>query len=276
MTVLVTGACGRVGTALTEYLDDGFNIRCFDRRDHPACPTTVGDVADYPSLASAVDGVDALVHLAAASRVEAPWPDVLTSNIVGGYNALEAARRHEVERVVLASTNHVVGMYEEEHRPALYSLDYDLHLDETAPVRPDSHYATTKVFNEAQGRYYVEGHEFPKRVYVLRIGSVRGPDEDHPYADAERGVRDGKWSRDSDRYDREVTRMKATWQSRRDIAHLVECCLRDESVRYDVFYGVSDNDCRWLDIEHANSVLDYRPRDNGEEWDEPPAMSWES
>lgn len=270
MRVLLTGACGRVGTAVVNHLHDSFDFRYFDRQEHPTHQTHIGDVADYPSLAQAFEDVDHLVHLAAASKVDSPWSTVLQSNIIGGYNALEAARRNQVERVVFASTNHVMGTYEREHSPALYEPDYDLVLDRDDPMRPDSHYASSKAFNEAQARYYVEHHEYPKRVYILRIGSVRGPDEDHPYADAERGVRRGGWERDSERYRREVKRMKATWQSRRDVAAMIAACLENETVTYDVFYGVSDNDRRWFDIEHARSVLGYDPQDNGEDWNEPP------
>lgn len=269
MTVLVTGPTGRVGSALVAHLD-GFDITGFDRQECRHVPTETGDVADYPELESAVEGADAVVHLAAESAVDASWPVVLQSNVIGGYNLLEAARRNEVERVVLASTNHVLGMYEQEHSPELYERDYDLVLDQETPPRPDSHYAVSKVCNEGHARYYVENYEFPQRVYVLRLGSIRGEKQDHPYADAERGVERGEWERDSELYRQEVNRMKATWQSRRDVAHMVECCLRDETVTYDVFYGVSNNERRWFDIEHAKDVLGYTPRDNGEEWSEPP------
>lgn len=271
MTILVTGAYGRVGTALIDHLHETYDFTYFDRVDHPSYRTIVGELGDYPEVSAAFEDARAVVHLAAASSVDASWPTVLRSNVIGGYNCFEAARRNEVERVVFASTNHVVGMYETEHAPQLYEPDYDLRLTNETPPRPDSHYATSKVFNEALARYYVENYDYPKRVYVLRFGSVRGPADDHPYADAEAGVERGEWARGSEAYRREVKRMKATWQSRRDAAQLVETCLNDESVVYDVFYGTSDNDRGWLDIDHARDVLGYRPRDSGDDWDEPPA-----
>jgi hypothetical protein len=43
------------------------------------------------------------------------------------------------------------------------------------------------------------------------------------------------------------------WHSRRDLAQLVDRCLRDESVAADVFYGVSDNATWWFDISHART-----------------------
>jgi hypothetical protein len=60
--------------------------------------------------------------------------------------------------------------------------------------------------------------------------------------------------------------MKAMWLSRRDLAQLVDKCLKDKSVQFDIFYGVSKNDCRWFDICHASNVIGYKPKDNGENW----------
>lgn len=271
MNTLVTGAFGRVGTAVIDHASDRHEYWFLDRRDHPRIEATRGDVSSYDDLADALAGRDAVVHLAGASRTDADWHSVLQNNIIGGYNCFEAARERSVDSVVFASTNHAVGMYEDEHEPEIYAPDHDLLVDHTNPVRPDSYYATSKVFGEALGRYYVENYEYPKRVYVLRIGSVRNPPYDHPYGDAERGVETGQWERGSSDYRRSVHRMKALWQSRRDAASLVEHCLDDETVEFDVFYGVSDNDRSWLDVDHARAVLGYRPRDSAEDWTEPPA-----
>jgi nucleoside-diphosphate-sugar epimerase len=271
MSTLVTGAFGRVGTALIDHGTNTSGFTYLDTVDHPEIPSTVADVADYPLVAEAASGCDALVHLAAVSRVDAAWPSVLRSNIVGAYNCFEVARRETIETVVFTSSNHVVGMYEQEHAPALYDPDYDLTLDGDEQVRPDSYYGTSKAFGESLGRYYVENYAYPKRVYVLRIGSVRWPDEDHPYADAERGVSRGEWSCNSEPYEQEVDRLKATWLSRRDAARLVDSCLEDDSVTYGIFYGTSDNDRSWFDIGPARDQLGYSPASSGDDWTSPPS-----
>jgi hypothetical protein len=41
-------------------------------------------------------------------------------------------------------------------------------------------------------------------------------------------------------------------------------------VDLDVFWGVSDNDGRWVDLEHGREVLGYDPQDNGADWNSPP------
>lgn len=270
MSVLITGAFGRVGTALIDNETGGFEYYYLDREPHPSMEAVVADVSEFDKLQDAFHEHDCLVHLAAASAVDADWKPVLETNIIGTYNCLEACRQSQISTVVLASSNHVVGMYETEHSPELYSLNYDLLLDHRTPVRPDSYYGSSKVFTEALGRYYVENFEYPEQVYALRIGSVRPPEYDHPYGDAEQGVETGEWERGSAAYDRSVHRMKATWLSRRDAAQLVERCLEDKGVEFDIFYGISDNDRRWFDLEHARTVLGYRPRDQGEAWEAPP------
>lgn len=273
MNTIITGAYGRVGTALLDHQTEGFKYHPFDRRDHPRFETITGDISEYETVATSFESMDAVVHLAANPAVDGAWDSILQNNVIGAYNCLEACRKNHVDRVVLASSNHVVGMYETEHAPEIYQPDYDLLIDHTVPVRPDSFYGTSKVFLEALGRYYVENYSYPKRVYALRIASVRYPQYDHPFGDAERGVDNGKWTRESDQYHREVTRMKATWQSRRDVAALIECCLQDDSVSFDIFYGVSDNDCRWFDIGHAKETVGYDPVDSADEWTQPPSNS---
>jgi NAD+ dependent glucose-6-phosphate dehydrogenase len=278
MQVLITGAYGRCGTALIDHLDESsvYDFTYLNRSDRPAADpyggykTHLADVTNYEAMASAFEGQGAVVHLAGHPAVDGPWPDILQSNIIGMYNALEAARKHRVEKFVFASTNHVMGMYEEEFAPELYELGFDLTLDHTDPVRPDSYYGTSKSFGEDLGRYYVENYDAPTQFYALRIFSVRMPEYDHPYGDAEYAVENDEYERGSDAYERAAKRMKATWQSRRDFSHQVEQCLYDDDVEHDVFYGVSDNDRRWADIKHAREVIGYRPQDNAEDWDEPP------
>jgi nucleoside-diphosphate-sugar epimerase len=279
MDALVTGAYGRCGTAIIDHLDDSddYDWTYLNRSDRPddhpygGYDTLLADVTDYDALRRAFDGQDGVVHLAADPKVDAPWDSILENNIIGGYNALEAAREAEVETFVFASTNHVMGMYETEHAPDIYHPDTEVMVDHTDPVRPDSYYGSSKSFGEDLGRYYVENYEYPKQFYSLRICSVRWPEYDHPYGDAERGVENDTFERGSDEYERRVARMKAMWHSRRDFAHEVACCLDDDSVEFGVFYGVSANDRRWFDIDHAREEIGYDPQDNGDEWDAPPS-----
>jgi len=276
MNILVTGGNGIVGTAIIDTLSDRprYEFRPLDVEPRPDGDqdTFVASVGNYEAIRPAFDGVDAVIHLAVYSEglTGASWERTCTVNINGTRNVLRAAQDANVGTVVFASSNHVMGMYEEEFAPELYDPDYDLLLDHTDPVRPDSTYAVSKLFGENDGRYFVENRSYPEQFYALRICSVRTSEYDHPYGDAEKGIEEGKWERGSEKYEEMVARLKATWFSRRDCAHMVDLMLRDEDVTFDVFSGVSDNDGRWFDIDHARRVLGYDPQDNGKEWDAPP------
>ena len=278
MDVLVTGAHGTVGTAITDYLDDGrYNFTLLDiedRAEETPHRTVVADVRDYEAIRPHFDEQDAVVHLALVpgtggpSSREVGWSEPLADNLEGINNVYEAAIDANLDSIVFASSNHAVGMVEVQSAPDVYH-DTGITVDHTEPHRPDSRYGLTKSYGEDLGRLAAEAHNV--QFYGLRIGAVRDPEYDHPYGDAERGVDNGEWDRGSDEYEEQVARMKGLWQSRRDLAHMVECCLQDDSVEWDHFYGVSANDRRWLDdLERAREVIGYQPQDNGEDWDGPP------
>lgn len=275
MDVLLTGAAGNVGTTVREQLADReeYTFTYLDWEEIDEGPrdaeTVTADIADYDAIRPAFEGQDAVIHLAAEGGA-GEWPDILRNNVRGYYNVIEAARVAGVGSVIFASSNSVVGMHEHDHRPELYEPGYELVLDNTSPTRPTHRQAVSKVFGEQMGRYYVESHEYPRQFYALRIGSHRSPD-DHPYTDAEDEVEAGNIERGGPEYRQSVARLKTTWISQRDFGQLIHCCLQDDSVAFDVFYGVSDNRDRWMSLENARARLGYRPVDDGAEWDGPPS-----
>jgi len=108
-TVLVTGAAGAVGAALLDVLRAAsWRSRCLEHRRavRGADEIVRGDLADPPSLARAVDGVDAVLHLAALTHARRPRSYAEVN--VGGTTALvEAFRRSQARRLVLVSTRAV-------------------------------------------------------------------------------------------------------------------------------------------------------------------------
>jgi NAD+ dependent glucose-6-phosphate dehydrogenase len=102
--------------------------------------------------------MDAVVHLAGEPSTRADWETVKTHNIEGTYNVMEAARQAGVKKVVFASTNHVMGMYDRDRQWPIYAQQ---------PIRPDSLYGVSKAFGEALGRHYYD--QFGLSVICLRI-----------------------------------------------------------------------------------------------------------
>lgn len=281
MTVLITGAHGTVGTALTQYCQFEYDLldrknapkRLSDGNAHPhfTSDQIVADVTNMKEIIDLFQGYEAVVHLAGSPEVDTSFEQVLQNNVRGVYNCLEAAKHNNIGSFVFASSNHVVGQYEQESAPEVYEQECEITIDHTSPVRPDSHYGSSKAAGEAWGRQFADNHGI--QFYALRIGSIRPPRWDHPYGDAEQGVEQGKWERGSSDYNKQVKRLKCTWQSRRDFAQMVECCLADKEVTFDIFYGVSDNDRSWLDIDHARECIGYKPQDSSEEYSSPESFN---
>ncbi|AKU09835.1 NAD-dependent epimerase/dehydratase family protein [Haloferax gibbonsii] len=276
MDVLVTGAYGRCGTAIIDELseDSHYDFTCLNRSDRPAdhqygeYDTVVADVSDYEAIRPAFTGKDAVVHLAGFPSVASTYEDVDEPNLRGVNNVLTAAREAEVESVVFASSNHVVGMVERENAPEIYYPGHGVWITPNDSPRPDSYYGASKAFGETLGRFFVENFGFPRQFYSLRICSVRWEEYDHPFGDAERGVENGDFERGTEAYDEKVARMKAMWHSRRDFAHQVDCCLSDEDVTFGIYNGVSNNSRRWFSLERSKKELGYDPNDDGDEWPE--------
>jgi Nucleoside-diphosphate-sugar epimerases len=213
-TVLLTGAAGRIGTALRERLPaHGWTVRGFDRAAAP--DTLVGDITSPLDLDGAMSGVDAVAHFA-GQPTEAPWPVVRDANVEGTLQVFEAARRAGVRRVVYASSIHAVGFTPLEHA----ELPADL------PPRPDTLYGVSKVFAEGLGRYYVD--RYGMQVACLRIGTFADR-PDHP-------------------------RSLATWLSPGDAARLVAACLDAPDLTYALVWGISANTRRTWSLDAGRAL----------------------
>jgi NAD+ dependent glucose-6-phosphate dehydrogenase len=260
--VLVTGAYGLIAGAVFRHLHervDEYDVYGLARRRHASerAPKTLGhipedrfflaDLTNLSALEKAMKGVDVVVQLAADPRPDASWESVLGSNIVGARNVFEAAHRCGVKRVVFASSIMVSWGYQQEDPYKAISqgkfddiIPGELHtVTHEWPHRPTGLYPASKVWGEALARYYSDVHNMS--ALCLRIGWVNA--EDHPQN--ERGG--------------------AVWCSQRDIAQLVERSIEaPEDLKFDIFYGVSNNRWRWVDIEHPREVLGYIPQDSAE------------
>lgn len=250
--VLVTGANGLIGGIVRRHLGGDYALSFLALEPAPP-PSHVGDIRDLATIRPAFAGADAVVHLAAASSVDAPWDHVLADNIAGTYNVFEAAREHGVRKLVFASSNHVVGMYEADGAPAIYDLGDRRVYDASTPVRPDSLYGVSKVFGEALGRLYAD--RYGMDVVCLRIGSVR--EDDDPIR-GEGGRLFEPFATFSAQESRH--RLRATWLSHRDCAQLIRRAL-DAPVHWAVVYGVSNNPRRIWDLQSARDLLGYEPVD---------------
>jgi NAD+ dependent glucose-6-phosphate dehydrogenase len=229
--VLITGAAGRIGTDLTGFLEDRYDLRIHFNRTVPEQTSVddfvVADIAEYDQIAPAMQGIDTVVHLAGEPAVTTPWERVNRANIVGLYNVYESARVAGVRRIIFASTNHVMGMNDRDENWPVYSRQ---------PVRPDSLYGVSKAFGETLGRHYYD--RYGMSFINLRIGAY-GP-------------------RPKD----EIARYM--WLSPRDFAQLVWRSIESD-VGYATYYAISGNTSRTWDISDAVVQLGYIPEDNADD-----------
>jgi len=228
--VLITGAAGDVGSRLRKLLKGVYpHIRASDIRK-PA-DLAIGeefvaaDLGDYEQVKTITAGIDGIVHLGGHS-VEGSWDTIHRANIVGCYNLFEAAYRAGVKRVVFASSNHAMGFY---------PRDKKIGVDVT--VRPDSRYGVSKAFGEALGSLYADKHGL--RVTCIRIGNVNDKPLDK--------------------------RRLSIWIRPEDLAQLVRVGLEHPDIRFEIFYGASNNNSGWWDNSNAQRY-GYRPQFRSEDF----------
>ena len=227
--ILVTGAAGRLGTQVTNYLSKALSegrierLRLLDIQEmakpHDRAEVMRASLADRGTAFAAVEGMDAVIHFAGISG-EDEWEKLLPANIAACAHLWDAAVTHGTDRILFASSNHAVGMYPVSER-----------IDHTAPPFADSRYGVAKAFTEEMARLYA--HKTPLRSFCMRIGSS------FPAVTA--------------------TRHLKTFQSFDDLVRLVEVGLTAD-YRFEIVYGLSDIADGYWDNSNA-FLLGYGPKD---------------
>ena len=225
----ITGGAGRIATAIRPFLRDRYRLRLADLRPaqnlqdgEEALTADVANLADAERIAA---GADLVLHLAGNPSTSGTWDEMKVANIEGTYNVYEASRRHGIRKVVLASTNHVMGFY---------NLEGQWPITTELPIRPDSIYGVSKAFGEALARYYADA--FDMSMICLRIG----------------------WFTDRQPA---VTKLHPLWISDRDIAQIITLCLETPR-KFGIYNGTSNNPQKHWDLTSAREELGYNPQDD--------------
>ena len=173
--VLVTGGAGRLGRFVVPELASRCQVSVLDRGEPPSSPIDFPvDVLDLESLARAMRGHDAAIHLAAIdSSVTAPPHVVFDVNVRGTWNVLHAAEQAEVKRVVICSSSSATGI--DYTNPRL--LPVYLPIDEAHPLRPSQAYGLSKQLDELMALSF--GARGRMEVVCLRPAWVMFPESVH-------------------------------------------------------------------------------------------------
>jgi nucleoside-diphosphate-sugar epimerase len=174
LKVLVTGGNGEVGQTVVRRLAKDHRVRVADivvpqgadrlpSVEWMACDLTTQDAAD-----AAVDGQDAVIHLAAIpnSFVE-KGPEVLRVNVQSCYTIAEACRRAGTRKLIYAGSDSGLGFG---IRAVNYMPDY-LPIDADHICRPHESYSFSKYFGERIFEEYARAFRVPtlsiRLLYVL-------------------------------------------------------------------------------------------------------------
>ena len=169
--MLVTGGSGFIGSHVVDALvRRGYEPRIFDLRESPhhapgEVDIRIGDATDVAALTTAMDGCEAVIHLAAMADVGHVRDDPVGAERLNSHATsavLEAARATNVRRVVYGSTIWV------------YSDCEPAEVDESTPLAHPAHlYSATKLAGELYCRSYSELYGVD--CTILRFGIPYGP-----------------------------------------------------------------------------------------------------
>lgn len=224
--ILITGAAGSIGTAVTPLLRTaGHRLRLLDLVV-PSAATDVDDVriasaVDDDAMHDAAAGTDLVVHLASFPS-ERTWREIVDVNIESARVALDAARDAGAA-ILLASSVHAAGFVPSDEAGA-----------GMPQARPDTYYGVSKVLAEALGDLYAD--RFGMRIVSARIMTF----EDRPH----------------------TARARSTWLSPADFARLVEAALTLPAGNH-VVWGVSANSRRTVSLDPGRAI-GYEPQDDAE------------
>jgi nucleoside-diphosphate-sugar epimerase len=244
-SVLITGASGNLGAKLATHLRSRTRLVLLDRT--AGQDVVAADLSCWGDWARQFEGVETVVHLAGNPVAHHDWPELLGPNIDAMLNMYEAAAIHGVRRVVFASSNHVMGGYQD---------GPPVPIAETLPPKPglryvaegaerfSGPYAATMLLGDRIGRQYAATRGL--EVIAVRIGWVwRGAN-----VPAELPAERGDWFR-------------SMWLSDRDYLQLMECCLSAPLPDpFLVVNGMSANTGMRWDLTAARTTLGYSAQDD--------------
>ena len=178
MKVLVTGAAGFLGSHLTEKLiENGHEVRVLMHYDSnnnwgwlenseykKNIEFVFGDIRDFDSVFSAMQGIDEVFHLAALIGIPYSYLSPLAyikTNIEGTYNVLQSAKLLNTKNIIITSTSETYG-----------SAQY-IPIDEKHPKVGQSPYSATKIGADNLAESFHRSFGLP--IKIVRPFNIYGP-----------------------------------------------------------------------------------------------------
>ncbi|WP_067618954.1 NAD-dependent epimerase/dehydratase family protein [Alicyclobacillus acidiphilus] len=175
MKVVVTGGSGLLGPwVVREFVEAGYEVLNVDVKQ-PAeelCPTLIVDLTNLGEAVQALEGAEAVVHVAAIPRVGIrPNAATFETNTVSTYNILEAAATLGIRKAVITSSESSYGLVFATHPfDPLY-----VPVDEDHPQLPQDAYGLSKVVNELTAETF--HRKTGMQIVSFRMGNVITPEK---------------------------------------------------------------------------------------------------
>ncbi|MCA1595097.1 MAG: NAD(P)-dependent oxidoreductase [Chloroflexi bacterium] len=196
MQVLVTGSEGGIGRVQVDLLrSKGHEVRTLDQaasRTPDAGEHFEADLRDRETVAKAVEGTDAVVHLGAIPGDREGYDaEIMQINVQGTWNVMDACKRHGVRRAVCFSSiqalGNVCGFHESLRFP----------INDSYPRHPMSAYQLSKHLGEEVCRSFTNRYGIVT-ICLRPVGVLRSEDYQRwsgtPRDDARPGSVSNHWS----------------------------------------------------------------------------------
>lgn len=238
MRIAITGSSGLIGTVLVEELHQRHQITGYDRKPPATLPQGVhfvqGDMEDRAALATAFEGAEGVIHLAAIPYDIPPLHEVFRINMQGTYNALEVAVEQKISCLLFASSIMAYG-FGQNADPQYFPVDED------HPVLANRPYGLSKRLGEELCRTFTERCGI--RTHCFRLTTAVAPGKRYElFPSTERQGEVGIYS----------------YFDVRDFARLAEAALQATALIHEVFL-VSAGDSGHADPT-AEVIARYYPK----------------
>jgi len=231
INLLITGGSGYVGKAFIKAHGTRYKIRLFGRTPVEGHDFFKGDIKNLTDLEGACEGMDAVLHLAAATTDGTGISDeeYFNANTVGTFNVLEAAARCKVKKVVYCSSVCAVGF---RATPKL--------IMETDPCEPsDGMYGTTKYISERLCRCYAA----ERRIKAICLRTAMVVPKHNVQAPANPLARHWLGAVHID-----------------DVVAAFRLAIDNDTIDFDIFHVCADNPKAKFDITKAKKILGFSPK----------------
>jgi nucleoside-diphosphate-sugar epimerase len=265
MKVLVTGGSSRVGAyVLRDLVAHGHAVSNFGRTPPlvAGVPHLPGVIEDLATLRQAVQGHEAVIHLAGIARPRRATPeDLMRINVIGTFNVLEAAIRAGAGKVVFASTDATLGFaFPTQPKTPLY-----LPVDEEHPCTPEDEYGLSKLMGEMMCRRYTDAYGLAtpcvriNSAWALDGAGAEGYAQSGPMR-ASPGTAEDIWAAYTRQLDLPEGPMPVPgapaprvrlwgYTDARDTAQAIRLALENQRVTHDIFLTSADDSCSLLETE---------------------------